>query len=479
MNPRSTGTHTAGEEVGTITPDTLPGMKQGMHGPLISPYCWESFDYGDILHVAADSRLTGDPILGENERLRFHATRFDDQGCVLDAYDRICSEIADPYVHFRLPQGFLELPQFILSIVGAPGSGKSNYLSALINSLQHSLFQNYGMVLKDADPAGNAPLNDMKNCLFGGGSIEQAALLKTQLDGRMYLRIRRNGRVVSYPRPFVYSLVRTKTHQGMCNLIFYDNAGEHFEPGIDISTSPGSLHTAAAAALFFLVDPTTLPAFRQRLQFHPDPQLKHPGRIDQQDVLLAEMEIRIRKTLRLSVNDEIRKPLAIILGKSDIWMTLVDKSRFKNPIRDGIFDRDAVMNNSNLVRELLLSVAPTIVANAESLSKQVMYFPASAFGHSPTRLPSGSLAPNPLRIRPHLVEIPVIWTLSQQIQGAFVEKTADKPVTILPPAAPIRRSVVPLPEGEFRRAPEGTYPMPPLPPFQQQETSSILPGSTG
>jgi hypothetical protein len=412
-----------GEERIDATLDSDPEIDRT--GPLLSPYCWERFDYGDILHIVEDERLLGDPVLGKAEFLRFSTTRFDHEGNAVDAYGNACVEIADPHTRHRLPQGFLELPQYIFSIIGAPGSGKSNYLSILINSLQNSLFNNFEMVLKDADPAHNAPLNDMKNCLFGGGSMEQAALLKTQLDGKMYLKIKRDDRVLSYPRPFIYTLARSSDHEGLCNLVFYDNAGEHFEPGIETSISPGAQHITAADALFFLVDPTTLPAFRQRLLSHPDPQLRHQGRIDQQDVLLSELEIRIHKSLGLSVNEKIKKPLAILLGKCDIWMSLIDRTKFRQPIEGNLLSQDALLNNSNLVRQLLLELAPTIVANAESISNQVFYFPVSAFGHSPTQLPGGSLAPNPIRIKPYLIEIPTLWALSQKLPTAF--KVRPKP----------------------------------------------------
>ena len=412
-----------GDERIDATLDSDPEIDRD--GPLLSPYCWEHFDYGDILHIAVDERMVGDPVLGKGEFLRFSTTRFDREGNAIDAYDNTCVEIADPHTRHRLPQGFLELPQYIFSIVGAPGSGKSNYLSILINELQNSLFNNFEMVLKDADPAHNAPLNDMKNCLFGGGSIEQAALLKTQLDGKMYMKIKRDDRVISYPRPFIYTLARSESHEGLCNLVFYDNAGEQFEPGFEASNSPGAQHISAADALFFLVDPTTLPAFRQRLQAHPDPQLKHQGRIDQQDVLLSELEIRIHKSMGLSVNEKIRKPLAILLGKCDIWMSLIDRTKFRQPIEGNLLSQDALLNNSNLVRQLLLELAPTIVANAESVANQVFYFPVSAFGHSPTQLSNGSLAPDPNMIKPYLIEIPTLWALSQKLPTAF--KVRPKP----------------------------------------------------
>jgi hypothetical protein len=403
-------------------------------GPLVSPFCWERFDYGDILHIAQDERLIGDPVLGGAAMLRFSATRFDVKGHALDAYDQPCSSLADPHTRHALPYGFLHLPQIIFSIVGAPGSGKSNYLSSLIHRLQHSLYSDFEMVLKDADPAQNAPLNDMKNCLFGRGSREHAALLKTQLDGSMYFKIKKDGRVLSFPRPFVYSLFQSQGDEGICNVVFYDNAGEQYEPGNSTSAIVGAQHVAAADTLFFLVDPTTLSGFRQRLPNHPDPQLKSSSKMDSQDILLREMEIRMRKVLGAQSQEKIHKPLAMLLGKCDIWKSLLEPLQFRPPIENRMLSQGALLHNSNMVRSLLLEVAPQMVANAESISPQVMYFPVSAFGHSPTVMPSGALAPNPSEIAPFMVEVPALWALAHKLGNTFRIR----------PKAPVARAFPPV-----------------------------------
>ena len=44
------------------------------------------------------------------------------------------------------------------------------------------------------------------------------------------------------------------------SLIFYDNAGEHFEPGIANEESPGTLHVASSSGIFFFL--TSSPEFR-------------------------------------------------------------------------------------------------------------------------------------------------------------------------------------------------------------------------
>ena len=107
------------------------------------------------------------------------------------------------------------------------------------------------MVFQDADPAGNALLNEMKQTLFGAQTPEGARLAKTQLEGGMYVRLPRYGRMVALPKPFVYSASSSKDAANRCALIFYDNAGEHFQPGRDSADSPGAQHVASSSAVSY------------------------------------------------------------------------------------------------------------------------------------------------------------------------------------------------------------------------------------
>lgn len=71
----------------------------------------------------------------------------------------------------------------------------------------------------------------------------------------------------------------------------------------------------------------------------------------------------------------------------------------------------------------MLEVCPQVVASAEAISNNVRYFPVSAFGCSPEIIGYGKdpksgneipiLSPNPAKISPILVEIPILWILSQ------------------------------------------------------------------
>jgi len=381
-------------------------------GELICPICWLRFDRGDIMHIAVHENLRGDPILGEDVPQRFFATHFNERGQALDAMGVACSDIACPHCRRKMPYGFLEIPHHIFSIVGAPSSGKSYYLSVLIHVLQQTLFHIFHVIFKDSDPSGNALLNEMKNQLFGSEDPERSALIKTQLEGIMYERLPRYGRTVALPKPFIFELTSGDDPRNKSSLVFYDNAGEHFEPGINTHESPGAQHVAASDGIYFLFDPTANTAFRQKLIHSKDPQLSLKQRLDQQDIILAETEIRIKNLKGLAPSDKIEAPIAVMVGKCDVWMELLKGKHLTYPVTERGLNLTQLDHNSQLVRELLVELCPSIVANVESISRNVRYFAISSLGHSPIALPDGRLAPIPSKLYPLFVDVPTLWMLS-------------------------------------------------------------------
>ena len=390
------------------------------NGEFTCPICWLKFDRGDVMHVAVHDSLFGDPLLGEEQMKRFHATRFNDRGQALDECGLPCTEIACPHCRRTLAPGFFDEPHKIFSIVGAPQSGKSYYLTVLIKLLQTTLFRDFGVVFRDADPSGNAPINEMKAHLFSAQNPAQAFLTKTQLEGAMYERLPRYDRMVTLPKPFIYSLSGAESDDENCSIVFYDNAGEHFQPGQDSTNSPGAQHIASSDAIFFLFDPTINPDFRRSISDSEDPQFKSQVS-DQQDIILAETEVRIKKLLGLDRREKVQTPLAIIIGKCDSWIDKIGSENLKNPIVDGTLDVGAVEANSQLVRNLMEEYCPYVIANAERISSDVCYFAASAFGHTPVTFEDDKgvsrIGPDPQKINPMYVEIPTLWALSRVRPG--------------------------------------------------------------
>ena len=386
------------------------------YGEFTCPVCWLKFDRGDAMNIAVHASLRGDPLLGEAHMQRFHATRFNDRSQAVDALGIPAPDIACPHCRRKLPPGFLDLPHHIFSIVGAPSSGKSYYLSVLVKTLQTALFHDFGVTFRDADPSENVILNQMKTQLFSASTPEEAVLAKTELEGAMYETLPRLGRKVRLPKPFIFNLSSPRDIERDFSVVFYDNAGEHFEPTRNSADSPGAQHIAAASGIFFLFDPLHNAEFRKRLSGIADPQMD-ARRLDQQDVILAETEVRIKSLLGLDSRQRIVTPFAVIIGKSDTWRHLLADVEMREPLRDGRVDLAAVRANSAKLRAFLLEICPVIVANAEAISSEVMYFAASPLGASPVEFTDSRgvkmIGPDPARLAPRQVEIPTLWVLSR------------------------------------------------------------------
>ena len=95
----------------------------------------------------------------------------------------------------------------------------------------------------------------MKIQLFSASTPQEAVLAKTELEGAMYETLPRLGRQVRLPKPFIFNLSHAGDASQDFSVVFYDNAGEHFEPTRNSADSPGAQHIAAASGIFFLFDP--------------------------------------------------------------------------------------------------------------------------------------------------------------------------------------------------------------------------------
>lgn len=416
------GVPNAMEEATNDIPET--GDIDEHNGDYLCPSCWLRFDAGDIMSIASHPDLMGDPVLGRDVMQRFYATRFNSRGQALDARGMPCMHMACPHCRHQLPPRFMESDIKIFSIIGAPSSGKSYYLASLIHEMAYKCASEFQLAWRDADPAGNSQLNDVSNRLFSAATPEQAYLSKTDLEGALYEEFYRHGRMVKLPKPFVYNISKLGSKKPPLSLVFYDNAGEHFEPGRNNEDSPGAMHVAVASGLFFLFDPTTSPAFRKIISGTDDPQIKgNTGQMDQQSVIMAETESRIASILNNSSDETLHTPFAVIIGKSDLWESYLETPEgggrpLLPATADGKILTANIDANSARLRELMLKLQPGICTTAEIISDNVRYFAVSQLGSSPVTFEDPAykvtrIGPDPAKIAPRHMCIPTLWVLSQ------------------------------------------------------------------
>lgn len=373
-------------------------------------HCWEPFYRDELLNIAVHESLRGDPLLGEDEMLRFKATDFNQHNIPLDPKGTPCLEYACPHCHLRVIPGLCELPQAFVSILGAPGAGKSYYLSVLTNELQNKALEKWGLHWEDPDPTGNAPLNSMRHRIFSAEFAKDAYLAKTSLDGHLYSKTSIHGRQTQLPRPFTYILEGNGGH--VQSLTFYDNAGEQYQPDMDGINNPVTHHVAHSHLWCFLFDPSKDGNFRKFLKNAKDPQLTRRFPKENQELLLSELKTRVRTLHHLPSFGRLNTPLAFIIGKKDMLGEWEPVSRLKDPWQNNQFDNRVVEENSRILREGLLQMVPNIVSQAEALAEKVVYFASTSFGHPPRPIKDGYLSPLPKRIKPDGIEVPVFWWLS-------------------------------------------------------------------
>lgn len=407
-------------------------MARKLQAQLTCPHCWHESRAEELPWVATHPELRGDAKLTSDDGLRFLPTRFTPSGDAIDPLGSPCTEFACPRCHLSIPPLALERPLVIYSIAGAPASGKTCFLAAAIWELRRILAETFSLALVDADAAASAGLAHNEELLFMARDPSQpVALAKTELAEGPYRSVQRDPGVMTLlPKPFLFTVRPQGRHPNaavadacahlMC---LYDNAGEHFRPGADRASQPGTQHLARASVLQFLFDPT------QDLRFRPilsavsrDPQLGSNARVERQETLISEMAHRVRVHAGLSASERLRKVLMVLVAKSDVWSKLVAEDLESDPYWTknddattlGYVDVKRVDRVSGAVREMLRRFAPEIVATAEDACERVLYVPISSFGSSPSLDPaSGLLAIKPQDVHPHWVTVPFTYAMAR------------------------------------------------------------------
>jgi hypothetical protein len=362
-------------------------------------------------------------------------SRFDANGSAIDVKGVVCQHLACPRCHLNVPRAVVEMEPLFISILGAPGSGKSYLLASMTWQLRRTLMKHFHLTFADADPQANLILNAYEEKLFLSAQPEQlVTLAKTELEGDLYEAVRFGERIVLYPRPFVFSLRPSETHHHGQNarqlsraVCLYDNAGEHFLPGdFNSPNRPGTDHLAVSRALLFLFDPTQHPSFRRACAGKSnDPQMAKVVWSHRQDQVLLEAANRIRANTRLPQHEKSTRPLIVVVTKYDAWNSLTNVPELKaswivRHTDEGIagIDIQNVQKFSAQVRAILSQLAPEIVAAAEAFSSDVTYMPVSSLGHRPTvDEKSGLLGIRPDQIRPMWAEIPMLYAIHRAVPG--------------------------------------------------------------
>lgn len=426
------------------SPDSIPEIlpEEIPDGEILCPHCWKTFPRQYIMYICTHPSLVGDEICGEHEQKRFFPVVFNSIGQPLDSEGMVCTDMACPHCHLRLPATIIDLNSLYFSIVGAPASGKSYFLTAFTHILRGILPEYFSYSFMDVDPQMNSMLNTYEKMLFMSVSRDSfVALPKTQQIGEGFSnQIFMNGMAMDLPKPFIFEMkpLFSGGKEKHLNVVFYDNAGEHFQPGSDIVMNPATQHLSHSNGIIFTFDPTADASMRRECDRN-DPQVAEALKITDQNVLLCEMISRLRRHANIRTDERYQIPCVVCVAKYDVWSSLLDRNlrelepvQMKGEALEAVLDVNLIMDVSFAVRELLLKKNPAIVNTAESFFEHVVYIPASNFGTLATKNSNGAIGIIPENIDPVWAEIPFLYLLYKL---NLIQGTADgenKQIPLMP-----------------------------------------------
>ena len=359
--------------------------------------------------MAEDSRLVGDPVAGPAQQLRFLPTRFDMGGAALDPEGARCTRLACPRCRIEFPRAMIELPSTFISVVGAPGCGKSHLLAAMTWGLRRERAR-AGACMVDTEPKSNARLHRDENILFGApDSTTPVRLAKTEIagDALLYRTVRIKGKDETLPLPLIFTQhvgaganvahsIRTdamgvkvrgeklddtigtgdSTSPDASLVVLYDNAGEHFLPGADESAQPVTRHLSQSRAILFVFDPTQDARFRAAVGLS-----EMGGENIRQDLVLTETFARVRHHRSRHAADTLDVPLVLVLSKADAWSVGAHIDLNVEPyLPQGGLDFAALKKMDGALRPLLQRACPEFMSAVRAATSRVLIVPCSALG---------------------------------------------------------------------------------------------------
>ena len=423
---------------------------------VVCPHCWHNFSPENAVWIAESPELIGDFRIGEDGAQRFLPTLFDVYGNAIDAKGSVCRKVACPHCHLQIPQTELEMPNFFISIAGAPASGKSYFLGSMTMVLRREFPQYFQMNFQDAEPHMNQILQEYENLLFlNENETAVVKIDKTEEQGILYDTVMIDGRPITFPTPFIFSLIPLESHLSSSrksevgiNICLYDNAGESYLPTQDADklTSPVTGHLAQSNCIFFLFDPLQDIRFQRVCRtVSDDPQLSQitGKRRVRQETVLTEMINRIRIHRNMNLNDKYPNQLFVIVTKADAWSPLLEKDASfedepleKVKIKDKTgktlmatyaLREDKIERMSAAVRALLMREVPEIISTIEQFAPNVKYIPVSATGSSPiVDTESNTVGFRSKDINPKWIDVPILYALAKLRQGFICMIGKDK-----------------------------------------------------
>lgn len=383
---------------------------------IVCPYCFAKFDRSKVEFRCANfARCPGtarDSVLskywGEDQRAGRHIPAPKGLHSILgkapksvvcpDCHERTFQTIC-PECHNRIPTDMVEHKGFIISIIGARASGKTNYITVLIDELKKHGYKlgDMGITAQNiADKPEYNTQNRYENNFYNQLYCQKTCHSNTDVNAK-------ENKV-----PLIYELMNSKK-QSMF-LVLYDTAGENFTDPNNIAARAQFLRESDA--VLFLLDTFQVPYVREKLGITGGEQIRYNTILDSVLSFFNNSDPAISKA-------HFSKPMALVFTKIDAILTNPEKfedtsiagmsiEQNSNFIYNEPVSLKELSNNSDsLMNTLRLWGENNFVTNIKNHYKNIKYFGISALGSEPDS--SNKI----LSVKPYRVLDPLVWLLHE------------------------------------------------------------------
>jgi GTPase SAR1 family protein len=294
---------------------------------------------------------------------------------------------------------FGETESRIIALIGAKESGKSNYISVLINELKTKIAAQFGASFSEVDDQTMERYNrDFRRYTY----VERVAITTT----------RSANADPNVRTPLIYRLDMEKDNLIGSNIqttyvVFFDTAGEDLVSGENMERV--TKYIAKAQGIIFLIDPLQILSLQDLLR---QKNIRLPvENTDPQSIMIRTANL-IRDEHRMPLNKKIKTPIAFTFSKIDAVLPLMDPSTpvRLDPEHYGFFDlEDFERVNTSMCTYLDKWVGPGFNMFPKLHFENYAYFGLSALGSAPdpdtNEIVKG--------VVPHRIADPFLWILYQ------------------------------------------------------------------
>lgn len=295
---------------------------------LLCPFCFEKNDMSKLRFRCSNSRCPGkqeDQVIAEYQGLlqtepmglvfappKSGISLFGGSGAVREAKCPTCQrETAKrvcPKCHYELKHASSNIEEKMIAVIGGRASGKSSYISVLVNRLKNEIGKNFnaGVIAYGDD------INERYQRVFYKPLFIDGTILKGTVSAAENPEVK---------KPLIFRVTfDSKGKRKAVNLVLFDTAGEDME-NIDIMSTEAR-YICESDGIIFLIDPLQIDTVRQSAPSDLPEKQKgaDPNRIVERLYILHEQKLKVKAGKKLA------KPVAFTLSKSDALFPIIDPS---------------------------------------------------------------------------------------------------------------------------------------------------------